>query len=404
MLVSLKRKVYLCNVNSNLRPWQKDQRVDIKLQMSKTTIPTDVKRDLWFAAHGRGEFAGCNKILFQHGITMDKCNISNYAHIIGDSAKGPRGDEEKSKALSKDINNLILLCPECHKLIDSNEEKYTVEVLKKMKKDHEERILLATGIQPNMKSLIVVYSPKIGTDTPHFHKDALFNTIFPERYPADSSPIEIQMKSVLHDGESEYWMAEERQIEQVCNDKVLRALEDGVTTHISLFPLGPQPLLVKLGTVLNDKYNVRVYQKHRVPDTWRWLDESVQNDIYLEEPADKSKEPVLVLALSANAIKERITMKYRDTASIWTITCKKPENDMMRCEGQLMQFNRVARATMDAIKTTHQNADRLKIFMAVPASCAVELGRIRMPKADLPWVLYDYRGEKNEDVEAITIN
>ena len=77
---------------------------------------------------------------------------------------------------------------------------------------------------------------------------------------------------------------------------------------------------------------------------------------------------------------------------------------MMRCEGQLMQFNRVARATMDAIKTTHQNADRLKIFMAVPASCAVELGRIRMPKADLPWVLYDYRGEKNEDVEAITIN
>lgn len=34
----------------------------------------------------------------------------------------------------------------------------------------------------------------------------------------------------------------------------------------------------------------------------------------------------------------------------------------MRCEGQLMQFNRVARATMDAIKTTHQNADRLKIL------------------------------------------
>ena len=26
-----KRKLYLCNVNSNLRPWQKDQRVDISL-------------------------------------------------------------------------------------------------------------------------------------------------------------------------------------------------------------------------------------------------------------------------------------------------------------------------------------------------------------------------------------
>lgn len=372
--------------------------------MSKTTIPTDVKRDLWFVAHGRCEFTGCNKLLFQHGITMDECNISNYAHIIGDSEKGPRGDEKLSKELAKDVNNLILLCPECHKLIDCNVEKYPVDLIRKMKKDHEERILRVTGIQPNMKSLVVVYGPKIGKDTPYFHKDVLFNTIFPEMYPAELSPIEIQMKnSVLHDGESEYWMVEERQVERMCNDKVLKALEDGVTTHVSLFPLGPQPLLVKLGTLLNDKYNVRIYQKHRVPDTWRWLDEDVKNDIYLEEPTDKSKEPVLVLALCANAIKERVVKRFGDTASIWIITCDKPDNDMMRCKGQLMQFNRVARMAMDAIKTAHYQADSLKIFMAVPASCAVELGRIRMPKADLPWVLYDYRMERNEDVETIII-
>ena len=76
---------------------------------------------------------------------------------------------------------------------------------------------------------------------------------------------------------------------------------------------------------------------------------------------------------------------------------------MMRSEGQLMQFNRVARKTMDDIKTVHSEAECLKIFMAAPASCAVELGRIRMPKADLPWVLFDYRMEKDEDVETITI-
>lgn len=58
---------------------------------------------------------------------------------------------------------------------------------------------------------------------------------------------------------------------------------------------------------------------------------------------------------------------------------------------------------MDAIKTEHPEADQLKIFRAAPASCAVELGRIRMPKADLPWVLYDYWEEKGEDVETITI-
>lgn len=371
--------------------------------MSNTHIPDSVKRDLWFAAHGRCEFAGCNKVLFEHGITMDKCNISNYAHIIGDSPNGPRGGS-MSKELAKDISNLMLLCPECHKLIDSDEEKYTVELLREMKREHEERILFVTGIQPNRKSLVVTYGPKIGPDTPRFTKDDLFNTIFPERYPAESSPIEIQMKnSVLNDGEPEYWKLEECQIERMCNDKVLRAFEDGTTTHVSLFPLGPQPLLVKLGTVLNDKYQVRVYQKHREPDTWRWLDDCVNNDIYLEEPNDKSKDPVLVLALSAKAIKERIAQKYGDTASVWIITCEEPDNDMMKCEWQLKQFNRVARKAMDAIKTAHPEASCLKIFMAAPASCAVELGRIRMPKADKPWGLYDYRADKDIDIETITI-
>ena len=76
---------------------------------------------------------------------------------------------------------------------------------------------------------------------------------------------------------------------------------------------------------------------------------------------------------------------------------------MMRTHGQLEQFNRVARMTMDAIKTAHPCAECLRIFMAAPASCAVELGRIRMQKADLPWILYDYRIDKDEDVETITI-
>ena len=372
--------------------------------MSKTNIPIAVRRDLWFAAHGRCEFAGCNKRLDVHGITMEKCDISNFAHIIGDSPDGPRG-AERSSELAKDPNNLILLCPECHKLIDhEGVEKYTVELLKAMKKEHEERIWRVTGIQPEMKSLVVAYGPKIGKDNPYFQKDVLHNTIFPERYPATPEPVEIQLKnSAMNDGDSDYWQTEVKQIDRKCKENVLTAYENGLTAHVSLFPLGPQPLLVKLGTVLNDKYHLTVFQKHRVPDTWRWLDEDINNDIKLIEPQDKTKAPVLVLALSANAIRERISRRFGDSASIWCITCDTPGNDMMRTHGQLEQFNRVARMTMDAIKTAHPCAECLRIFMAAPASCAVELGRIRMQKADLPWILYDYRVDKDADVETITI-
>ena len=139
-----------------------------------------------------------------------------------------------------------------------------------------------------MKSLVVAYGPKIGNKTPHFHKDVLFNTIFPERYPTDSTPVEIQMKnSVMKDGEHDFWEAELRQIDENCERRIIAPLERGEIPHVSLFALGPQPLLVKLGTVLNDQYPISVFQKHRNPDSWRWLDEDIQNEIKLIEPHEK---------------------------------------------------------------------------------------------------------------------
>lgn len=373
--------------------------------MSKTKIPLDVKHNLWFAAHGRCEFKGCNKRLYVNGVTKEECNISNYAHIIGDSANGPRGNED-SDTLAKDPSNLILLCTECHKLIDSKqgEERYTVDILRAMKKDHEDRIELVTSIQPTRKSLVVAYGPKIGNDTPYFHKDVLNNAIMPEWYPVDLIPIEIQMKnSVLNEDMAAYWLSEQSQIETLCNSKVIKALETGFCAHISLFPIGPQPLLVKLGTVLNDKYNVQVYQKHREPDSWNWLEPTNQNDIVVAEPKKRGKEPVLVIALSANAIKERVNQRFGNNASIWTITCNDPNNDMMKSIDQLSQFRSVARKVMGDIKSNSNGYDTLRVFMSAPASCAVELGRIRMQKADLKWKLYDYKAEENADIETITI-
>lgn len=374
--------------------------------MSKTHIPSQVKQQIWFAAHGRCEFRGCNKRLYTSGVTMEKCNISNYAHIIGDSPDGPRGNE-LSKILSKDPSNLILLCPECHDLIDSKsgEKKYTVEVLKSMKKEHEERIDFLTGICPNQKSLVVAYGPKLGQDNQLFQKDVLNNIILPERYPLDLNPIELHMKNTALDESMQvYWQTEQLQIETLCRDKVIKTLESGACSHISLFPLGPQPLLIKLGTILNDRYNVQVYQKHREPDTWRWLENRSSNNIIVEEPADKSKEPILIIALSTQAIKARVLQRFGANASIWTITCDIPGNDMMESKYQLEQFRMAARKVMDDIKSSNLENLDLKIFMAAPASCAVELGRIRMPKADSKWVIFDYSNKQEKDIETIAID
>jgi len=41
------------------------------------------------------------------------------------------------------------------------------------------------------------------------------------------------------------------------------------------------------------------------------------------------------------------------------------------------------------IKNSHGNDVPLHIFPVMPVSCCVELGRARMPKADMPWIIYD---------------
>lgn len=39
----------------------------------------------------------------------------------------------------------------------------------------------------------------------------------------------------------------------------------------------------------------------------------------------------------------------------------------------------------------------------MPISCAFELGRIRMPKADKEWALFDYQQAEGKEVETLHI-
>lgn len=103
--------------------------------MSRSSIPQNISNLLWAKSAGRCQYEGCNKILYEDGLTKRGYNTAYIAHIIADSEDGPRGDKELSPKLCKDINNLMLLCDEHHRLIDKFDvDSHTVEVLREMKK------------------------------------------------------------------------------------------------------------------------------------------------------------------------------------------------------------------------------------------------------------------------------
>ena len=69
--------------------------------------------------------------------------ISKICHIEAASDNGPRFNPDMTDDERRHFNNLILLCDECHTIIDNknNEKKYPVELLREWKLNHESKKL-----------------------------------------------------------------------------------------------------------------------------------------------------------------------------------------------------------------------------------------------------------------------
>lgn len=359
---------------------------------------------LWAKAAGRCEYDGCNKLLYKDDLTSEDINRGFVAHIIAASPDGPRGDKVLSAQLVDDISNVMLMCHDHHRLIDHEQvAEHTVDRLRAMKKKHEDRIKTLTEIDSSMKSIPITYCANIGIQRVAISKKKLAEAMVPNNYPS-GTPINLEHRdSSIYDSATIYWETEAEQLNQKFLESIRPLVGKEEIDSFSVFALAPQPLLVKLGTMLSDLHKVKVYQKHREPDTWKWQEITKPNPMRIVRPQDTSKTPVLVFSLSAKAILNRVRNRFGDDASIWEVTAEDPNNDMLRSADQLAEFRQLTRKVLDDINASSA-FDSVKVFMAMPAACAVELGRVWMPKADKALVLFDKNNAVDEDdIETITI-
>ena len=255
-----------------------------------------------------------------------------------------------------------------------------------------------------MSSEIILYGANIGVNNSPLSYQSASEALLYDYYPASNYPIELGLKNApFTDDTDAYWVAEKTNLSTQFNQKIKPRLMQGNTDHYSVFAIAPQPLLINFGVLLNDLNNVKVYQKHREPSTWKWQTVSSGIEYILREPADKTKVPVLVFSLSATVTYDRIQKALGDNTSIWEITISgAPHNDFLKTEALLSDFRRNVRHAFDKIKS-HHGCKELHIFPAMPVSASVELGRVWMPKVDMPMVIYDANKEKNDFYKTITI-
>lgn len=356
-------------------------------------IKKPVERELWARAGGRCQFSGCNILLYKSAITSENVNLAEKAHIYSFSKMGPRGwgPFKVNPSGLNEIENLMLICHGCHKKIDQDKKgvRYSGELLLKWKNEHEQRIEIVTGIKPDKKSHVLLFGANIGSEKSPINSSSCFEAMFPDRYPATERPQILSMTSNLKDYSPEYWLAEYTNLKKAFIQKVIPIIEQDDCKSFSLFCLAPQPLLVQLGALLTDKIEVDTFQLHREPANWKWRDFPADFKFTVKRPNNFDSKPALIIALSDYVSNDRITNIIGNETSIWELTIENPNNDFMKSRRQLSMFRERIRKLMVEIKKEHGNQTPLHIFPVMPISCAIEFGRARMPKADMPWILYD---------------
>lgn len=373
--------------------------------MSKSSIPAGIKNQLLVKSSGRCQYRGCNQSLYQDIVTKRNFNKAYIAHIIGDEPTGPRGDAIRSVLLSKDLSNLMLLCDAHHRLVDIiDEDGHPEALLLTMKKEHEDRIATVTDIAPNMQSHILTYKANIGAFTPEMSYQSISQHLLPKYYPAIADTIDLSLSnSIQRDRDAAFWTTEVANLEAQFNRKLFQNYAKGEIKHLSVFAFAPIPLLIRLGTLINDIYTCQINQKVRNPDTWKLDDDITEVKYTVVEPINNYKTVALNISLSASITNDRITEVLGDECDIYTITIDNPFNDYLKSKRHLEDFSIVIRQLMNKIKVEYGEKIPLHIFPAMPIAKAVEFGRVWMPKADMPLFIYDQNTANNGFTKAIEI-
>ena len=197
---------------------------------------------LWSAAGGRCAFAGCwERLCYHEAEDAAPFTLGEMAHICGDKPGANRHDASQTDSQRDDYQNLILLCPTHHTLIDrkENETVYTVEILHAMKAEHEARVLerLDQDPMPTKQDIALAILPLLEENRQSW---------------AQYGPISELARTQPHN-ESAYavWMSERLSVIVPNNRKIAVQIEE----HRSLFDAGEQ------GVVTAFLLHVRSYEQ-----------------------------------------------------------------------------------------------------------------------------------------------
>ena len=365
---------------------------------------TDVEqRTLWVRAGGRCTL--CKAYLLEGGLTFQQVPLGEGAHIVGQkkAARSPRGLHPLPVTQRDTADNVLLACSNCHTEIDKAvvAKFMTVEMLRELKRAHEDQIRHQTGLTADRRTTVLrVFGTVRGAEMALSRDEAARAVVesggrFPLFLPSyDQQGIEIDLRHIPGEpsGDEHYYEAAMRQIDSVVSGRVLEGLRKDRIDHLSVFAIARLPLLVYLGSKLDDGVDADVYQRHRRSGGWSWPigDADATFDVTETRGGDPAaSDAILVTNLSGTTTLAHLPNEL-SSAPAYELSVDGAHEDVIASPEVLKRFESTTRKFMSGLETTRKSLVRLHVFGALPVSAAVTFGRCMKARDLRPAVvLYD---------------
>lgn len=246
------------------------------------SITEAIYEEVTSLAAWRCQFSGCGKDLKTHGTTKVRMRSSYFAHIVAASPTGPRGCKVQSRLLVDKPSNFLLLCDECHRLIDKvAPATYTTPVLRRMREESIAEVDRLLSTLKHQSTDVIAILGNVAGQPPQFSiqdaQEALWGRKLRTQY--NSAKWFFYPGGQHHSPhQPDYWPSLFRTLKQ--DLPRLQGLLNGTSEggarrpRLAVFPLHCTSVLILAGRVLGDMAGTHLFQPHRnVQDgrtRWAW--------------------------------------------------------------------------------------------------------------------------------------
>lgn len=373
-------------------------------------VPVSVGRRIAMQAAWRCQFAGCGKDLSTHFATGEKGNFGYLAHIVASSPDGPRGDITHSARLASNEENVMLLCDECHRLIDRvAPSKYSAQALREMKVSNVAAVrrLLDSLRYPEVEPIMLVgnVTGQVHHYSPSDTEQALLQAGL--RQSKNRPEFFCSNGYLLHDPHSSaYWESLFAALR--LDIPGLQRLLTGAGTNkarprLAVFPLHGTSILNLGGRLIGDTGGIDVFQFHRdkvarnAGGQWAWPADSQEPDPdkysfeILRQSAGEG-EACLIISLTYDITPDRLpdpcAVEGEFNLPTIKLTADRFGSDVIQHPKDLELFG----AKLDEVLRVLQDewkVGRIYLFVGAPASSCFRVGQKMQARHQATFVCHE---------------